>query len=403
AAALLFSVTRRLFDNRVGWLAAVIFTGTVLFWRFSVSGLSTMLAMVVFLAMVRAMVAMEERGRVNEPKAGPPTPPEEDNVKSLFWWGALIGVLAGLGTLTRYAFGWVVLPVIVFCLLAAPRARKGAVTGVVLAFLAVTGPWLARNAALSGNFFGTTSYALVEGTPPFAGESVLRSLNPEGGMRRMRPLYLERKLLTNLQTVVGTDLPMLGGNWLTAFFVVGLMIPFRNRALSRLRWFVVLTLATWAVTQALGRTTASTESPVVNTDNLLVMLAPLIFAYAAGLVYVLVDQLPVDTTEARMAAVAVVTLLACLPLGLFFLEPPELPENDPYAPRHIQLTAHLMKEKELTMSDIPWAVAWYGERPCMWLTLNDSDDFYRVNSLKPVASVYLTQRTTDSRLLGEIS
>lgn len=53
------------------------------------------------------------------------------------------------------------------------------------------------------------------------------------------------------------------------------------------------------------------------------------------------------------------------------------------------------------MSDIPWAVAWYGKRQCVWVTMNWRKEFYEINDYqKPVQALYLTQRTTDSRFLS---
>jgi hypothetical protein len=54
------------------------------------------------------------------------------------------------------------------------------------------------------------------------------------------------------------------------------------------------------------------------------------------------------------------------------------------------------------MSDVPWAVAWYGNRQCVWLTLDSQDDFFAVNDyLKPVQALYLTSETMDGKLFTE--
>jgi hypothetical protein len=54
------------------------------------------------------------------------------------------------------------------------------------------------------------------------------------------------------------------------------------------------------------------------------------------------------------------------------------------------------------MSDVPWAVAWYGRRQCVWLTLNPQDDFNAINFwMKPVQSLYLTPETMDSRFTSD--
>ena len=54
------------------------------------------------------------------------------------------------------------------------------------------------------------------------------------------------------------------------------------------------------------------------------------------------------------------------------------------------------------MSDIPWAVAWYGKRQCIWTTLNTQEDFFAVyDYIKPVRALYLTPETLDSRFLSQ--
>jgi hypothetical protein len=61
-----------------------------------------------------------------------------------------------------------------------------------------------------------------------------------------------------------------------------------------------------------------------------------------------------------------------------------------------------MRPQEFMVSDIPAAVAWYGDRQCGWLPLDDEREFYQFNSLKPIKAVYLTQRTTNSRFLSQM-
>jgi len=47
--ALTFLLARKLFDPAAAWLSALLVLGCALLWRFSVSGLSTLLLMVIFL------------------------------------------------------------------------------------------------------------------------------------------------------------------------------------------------------------------------------------------------------------------------------------------------------------------------------------------------------------------
>ena len=55
------------------------------------------------------------------------------------------------------------------------------------------------------------------------------------------------------------------------------------------------------------------------------------------------------------------------------------------------------------MSDIPWAVAWYGDRDCVWLTRNVQPDFYALNAqFRHVSAMYITEATTDRQYAASV-
>jgi hypothetical protein len=103
--------------------------------------------------------------------------------------------------------------------------------------------------------------------------------------------------------------------------------------------------------------------------------------------------------------IGIFVVLSCLPMILIatLMAPKVIPVvYPPYYPPDIQQSAGWMEENELMMSDVPWAVAWYGDRQCLWLTLNAQDDFFAVNdNLKPVQALYLTPETTDGKFVSE--
>ena len=51
---LVYRLARRLFNPSVAWMSVVLMLGTLQFWQFSVSGLSTMLLMVIFAGLIRS-------------------------------------------------------------------------------------------------------------------------------------------------------------------------------------------------------------------------------------------------------------------------------------------------------------------------------------------------------------
>jgi Dolichyl-phosphate-mannose-protein mannosyltransferase len=389
--ALTFFLARRLFDNSVAWLSAILVLGCELLWRFSVSGLSTMLLIIIFFGLTWCVLRIEEAARDPESSLG-----------RLLGLAIAAGGVAGVGALTRYAFGWVIIPVTVFLILFGGPRRGVCALAAVATFLLVLTPWVVRNFVVSGTPFGTAGYAIVEGTYAFPGFQLERSIHPDLSSALGVNLYVH-KFLANVRPILQDALPKLGGSWVSMLFLVGLLLSFRNTAVRRLRYFLLMCLAVFIVVQALGETQLSIESPEVNSENLLVLLAPLVFIYGVSLFLTLLDQMALAVRELRYAIKTAFVGLCCLPM-IFVLLPPRISPVmfPPYYPPDIQMTAGWMKPNELMMSDVPWAVAWYGQRQCVWLTLNAQDDFFAINDyLKPVQALYLTPETMDSKLASD--
>lgn len=363
-----------------------------MFWRFSVSGLSTLWLILVLLGVVLCMTTIESLDRAATAGAGG---------KSIFL-ALLTGALAGVGGLTRYAFAWMIVPVILFVWLSVTRGRGKLCLAIAASFLAVMAPWLARNISLSGHCFGTADYAVVQETTSLPDNTLERSADPRGEIMRLAPADVVNKFFTNAREFCLNEAPRLGGNWISAFFLAGLLIPFRNAGLTRLRWFLVGSLILLFVVQALGQTHVSSDAPRINSENLLVLLAPLVFIYGAAMFHTLLDQLDLPLLDVRGLAATGFVAVMCAPLLLTLLAPRDLAVSSPYSPLHIQRTARLLQTNEMMTSDIPAGVAWYGGRSCVWLPLDDENEFFKVNALKPVHALFLTQVTTDERFLTQI-
>jgi len=390
ALLLLFRFALRLFDSRVAWLSCALCAGSNVFWKFTISGLSTSWLLVVLLAVVLCLVRLQERQQAGRAGFGSVA------------LAAGSGILVGVGGLSRYAFVWMIIPVLLYIGWMAPREKGGLCGVAVAAFMLVMIPWVARNMVVSGTCFGTAQYAVLEQTRPFQEDALERSFDPESGFRRVAPLDVVDKIIINGREMWRTDLPRLGGNWVSAFFLVGLLIPFRKPALGRMRIFLLCSIAVLFVAQAAGQTHLTSDSPDINSENLLALLAPLVFVYGVALFYTLLDQLNLGTVDVRGAVVACFILVMCGPLLMSFMVGHNPPPHTPYSPLHIRRVAGWMKPDEFMISDIPGAVAWYGDRQCGWLPLDDDQAFYQFNRLKPIKAVYLTQRTTNSRFLSQM-
>jgi hypothetical protein len=391
AVVLAFFIARKLFDAGVAWLSAILMLGCELLWRFSASGLSTMLLLVIFLGLTRCIMKIEEMAR--EPQ------PRPDRLLGL---AVAAGVLTGVGALTRYAFGWTIVPVVLFLILFSGPKKVPHALAALGAFALVLAPWVVRNFVVSGTPFGTAGFAAAETTQLFPQFQLERAIHPDFGHLLWLTPYLH-KLTGNSLDIVTNDLPRFGGSWATLLFWAGLLLSFRSVAVRRMRYFLMFCLGAFVVVQALGRTQLSVESPEVNSENLLVLLAPLVFIYGVSFFLTLLGQIQLPAFQLRYLIIAGFAALSCLPMIFVMLPPKTSPvAYPPYYSPAIQQTAGWMKEGELTMSDVPWAVAWYGQRQCVWLTLNAQEDFFAINdNLKPVQALYLTPETMDSRFVSD--
>jgi len=391
---LVFFWARRLFDVGVATLSTVILIGTEVLWRFSASGLSTMLLLLVFMGLVWCLTLWESE--VREPKWGQ---------KGAALLSVALGLLIGVGSLTRYSFLCIIVPVLIFMgVFGGPRRWLYCIV-LLVAAAAVVSPWIARNYSVSGTAFGTTGYNVIEWF--FPGFRLQRSLQPE-----LPPFAVSvyfRKLAANLLPALQEDLFGNAGGWITGFFLVGLLVGFRNLALRRMRYFTLGCIVTLAIAQALARTKLSDETPDINSENLLVLMTPLIAVYGVALFYTLLENMQLPFFQMRYVAMTVFALLVTLPMWFALVLPGKgAIVYPPYWPDKIEESAHVLKENEVMMTDVPWAVAWYGDREAVWLTLNATaspdnptdwqESFFAINDqLKPIHALYLTPRSLDAR------
>lgn len=392
AVWLVFRLARRLFDEPVAWVSAGVFAGAELFWRFSISGLSTLLLILIFIVLTDVLSRLEPQGRDGLVRG----------TGRLAVLAALAGALAGCLGLTRYSLGWVMIPVLLFVTASPLPKRSLMVASCICGFAIIVAPWIARNYLVSGTPFGTAGYAALEETVVFPGFELPRTLNPDFSLVEGR--FLWRKMVGGLREVIEKQLPRLGGSWVTAFFLVSLLMPFRSPMLRRLRLFLVGCLSLLLFVQAFGRTSLTADSPEVNSENLLVVMAPVLFMFGVSLFFVLIEQFGTSVSGIRQLAIGVFLLLACAPLLFSLLIPvPTALVLPQYHHKHIQERADWVGENEWIMADFPWAVAWYGRRPSVWLSLNyqedsagkNPNDFKAVYQAgRPIHGLYLSQRTT---------
>ena len=386
-AFLLHRIGRRWFSAGAGLLAALVFAGTKVNWELVTSGLPTLWMAVIFLLAVAVLFAIEDRldhGRRRE----------------LGLWAAGLGALLGIGFLTVYASVALLVPILL-CLWiwSSSRTRWTVFLSLLAGFLVVGTPWTLRTWNRSGLPLGTATLAPISGTLTFPADRLERSQNPDLKNELFKESWI--KMVGNAETILRNEVPRLGGNWFSAFLLVGLMLPLGEVRLNRFRWFLLATLLTLILAQALIRTQYSVLSPGLTSENLLAWFSPVAFLYAAVAFRRALDvfefPFPLAKTLTQVSAI----VLCSLPL-LISIVPPTMPvmASPPYyIPAIRQLSGYLPGDS-FVMSDMPWAVAWYGRHTSVLTTLRTGqepkEDFFRIHDFqRPFNAMLLTPLTCD--------
>ncbi len=384
----LFFTARRLFDQKLAFLACGLVLICDMLWQYSLSGLPQMLLLLLFnatsYALVRAVEARNGGGRV-----GP--------------WLVAVGLGFGLMALSHALTIWMFIPLLVFCAFFF-QPRYWAACIVLAAFLLFYAPWLVRNYIVCGNPAGMAIYSVLDGI----GHS------EAGWMRRIQfdpgaigPATFRDKFTSNLISQTGRIFEYLGWSVVAVAFFTSFLHNFKRRQTAAVRWFILVMWAGAVVGMAVF---GVSEEQEVAANQLHLLFVPLMTCY--GLAYLLVqwNRLGIDIRLARIAFISGLFLICGFPMitslyNMLLGAPRPVVRYPPYLPPSIAMLNSWMKPEEIIASDMPWAVAWYAGRRSLWVpdtvkTFNDLGDYDILGG--PLKSLYLTPISGSQNKLGDI-
>ena len=373
-------IGRKLFDRRVGALSAGAFLVSDLVWRQSLAGADLSAAMFFALGAVYAAL------RAAELPVGAGPQQEQGSV----WRWLVPLVLASVATaaafLTRYAAGSLLL--LVFLFLGTSRRShpwaKACLYAALVALLAA--PWMMRNVAASGNPFGLVFHEMLADTYLFPGDSLARSIRPEMPDAGAALYAVQVKMIANLRAFCADGFGWGGAGILLGLFTAMFLHRFVRPASRTLRWCILPA----ALLSALFASAFGAESL-----RALAIYWPLAIVYGWAFFLVLLDRLQFEIRFFPAAAVSVVMFLTGLPLLINVLPPRTGLPYPPYHHRFIGWVSTLASPEECLVTDIPWAVAWYGGKTAILLP-RDIDGFYEIEAKhRKIALAYFTTITRD--------
>lgn len=388
AVGLNYLTLRRLFDDKLALLASGLVLVSDGFWQWTLTGLPQMLMLLLFSGALLAL-SLALSARLN----GAPG--------RALGWLALVGLLLGLVTLAHGLGAWLFAGALVFVALWF-RPRFLAALALAVPFALVVLPWLARNYSLTGNPLGLAGYAILDGV---SGTTATRMRGLDPLTDKVSPLFLRPKLMDGIVTQIGAGLGRTAGaGFLALGFFLALLFPFRRPETAALRWALA---AMWAPAVFGMALLGWEKEDALAPGNLHVLFVPLMLAYGLALALVLFGRLPAGGVPLwRVAFLVGLYAVTAFPmLATLTVRPPSLVQYPPYFPGAIARLNAWTDPAEITGADIPWAVAWYADRPSLWIP-NKQKDFLGMSDAGrlpgPLAGLFLSPYSRDAPLLSGV-
>jgi len=220
------------------------------------------------------------------------------------------------------------------------------------------------------------------------------------------PLALRDKVITNFCLQAGHLFGYFGYSVVAIMFFASLVYAFRRPETRMVRWLLA---AMWIGAVAAMSIFGLNEEQGVAANQLHLLFVPMMTCYGLAFLLVLWRRLEIRLRVARIGFITLLFVLCALP---FIFRLPGFKPNEgsihwpPYVPPYIAVLNDWMKPNEITASDMPWAVAWYADRPALLLpeTIKEMIDIsdYRVLG-GPVYGLYMTPISGSENKLGDIT
>ena len=339
----------RLANYKVGILSAIVFTLNALSLEYAVSGLH--ITLYIFLTSAIFLILHG----IATPKGS-----EESN------WATekphlsllLIAILTGLLYLTDPLFFWIQPVLLLMLILLRPVAPLKFVIWFVLPLALLTLPWYLRNYLVTGNaVFGARGAELWMNTRLYPGNVAYRMLPEEfiPGIQVLNSVI--RKMFLGAAQILQT-FPQITASWLLAFFLPSLFFAFPNRATNITR----NTLLICFMALFFGMLIFGIHLP------LFASIVPMMLIFGtAYMVHLYEESKTARNYTPLLLIVFGLLLLGPLLSDILLADKTGVVKSAPTA----RWLGQNSDKKDVVLSDQPWVVAWYANRPAIWLPATD--------------------------------
>ena len=389
-------MARRLFDRTLAAFVVLALAASKPMWEMAITMGSRGLLMFLTTLCLYWLCALIRRTSAGEPAGMLP-------------FG--IGLVCTAMVLTHWMAVWIVLGVVVAVAVLVSERRMALFVTVFLPTLAFGG-WSARNFAVTGSALGSAKVTLQSVLTPMPESVLMRDY--DNVTPAVNLTAIGRDVNSNLIAQTQSFWDHMLGVAPAVLFFVALLHRFRRPDVATFRSAAGIVL----LGVIIGAALVGLPGKAQDDNQVHAALVPVLAIFGlAGFAVLWARFAPGRGglwTQHGYAILAIIIggwpmligVYSDLRLGLFFKD--QLMQWPPYRPDTLSLLNRLVKEDELLVSDAPWAVAWYADRPCLWLP-KSREQFTRLADLakaqqRPIAGFVVTPvATQDSTLLTQFS
>ena len=393
---LTMGLAKRLFGWRIANLSGLLLAINIAALGAAISGTRQMLAAPLIMAtlwlLYRPELGADDEG-APEPRPSPP------------WRLIAAGVALGLATLTLYSLVLIVIPALVYALFEQRKVGWWRGLALLAGWAAALLPWAVRNQVVTGSpVFTLQLLDVAANTPTYPGDSVFRSMDPEMVRDAMPFTFAWNHLGEVLAKVKGsirglqTAVPPALGALVAAFFLASVFFTPPDRGFVRLRrCFYAMFFAHFVVLSVTSLGSAD-----------VLMYVPFAVILSAYGMRQLIGAVELDNIRrawqarewrigaqavGRIAILVAIVALIAIPFQTWLRMQSAASARAALAKFEVlQTTA---TDPPLVMSDVPQAVAWYCDRPTVWLTQTSREYDRLAALLEPIKVLHFSGHAFD--------
>ena len=413
SAALLFQVAWRLSFNKAitcGTVALYVLCPAVL--SAADSGSPLILSSFLLLAMLLVLIPKkipatleitdkDAKSETDESTVKPEATTDKLNLKQLNRQFLLSGMLAALCYLTDYASLLYVIPLAIVCGQEQQRWNRNTTLKFIFGFALIALPWWIRNARLTGNPFYTLQWLeLVMNSQTYPGSSLLRDFSTSHSLLSLFDFDSFPRKFTAALTTYFYEAPKIPHLYLMPFIVAAFWRPANSTMLQRLKRGLLFSgLLYIFVLSALGRANATYLLPLA---GLLAFLGVTMIQQVASQgednwntkqKKASLSVEPRSSLWVKLSLLGLTTLVLVWPLTVAILSRPK--QANQQEKEAMAALAKALSPNRAVATDVPWLVAWYADRPAVWIP-KDQEQLNQIADNLPVGALYLSPNMVSS-------